>query len=153
MMTSPPSVGTVDSLAPIWKGVGNMAAILEVISFILGKIPANKDNTQSMMRVCVGLNSDELTDAGGNCPDIRLFNEIHDFVAKKPDPGYVSEGDFIDVIIDQGDVQQPTSALITANGAGNGKNGVCLAYLQSTWPDNQTFAWIGNRARHCGEHW
>ena len=144
MMTSPPSVGTVDSLAPIWKGVGNMAAILGIISFILGKIPANKDNTQSIMRVYGRLNSNEFTDAGGNCPDIRLFNEIHDFIAKKPDPGYVSEGDFIDVIIDQGDGQQPTSALITANGAGNGKNGVCLAYLQSTWPDNQTFAWVGN---------
>jgi len=43
--------------------------------------------------------------------------------------------------------------LITANGAGNSKNGVCLAYLQSTWPDNQTFAWVGNWARHCEEHW
>lgn len=115
-MTSLPSVGTVDSLAPIWKGVGNTAAILGIVSFVLSKIPATIDNTHSVMRVCVGLNSDEVTDAGGNCPDIRLFNEIRDFIGMKPDPGYVAEGGFMDVIIDQGDMQQPTSVLVTANG-------------------------------------
>lgn len=110
------------------------------------------------MRVGVGLNKDGLTNAGGDCPDVRLFNEVHEKIGTTTDPGYVGEGDYKDVEVDQDSYQQPISALISANNNANKngeghKDGICLAYLQVVWPDGQNYAWVGNWARHCGERW
>lgn len=107
------------------------------------------DDTKSAMRVAVALTSETGPfHAGGDCPDIRLWDESGEKLGEKMNPGWIEDGDFRDVVIDQLGKHQPTYALLSAN-----KNGMCIAYLQQTWPDQQEYVWIGNWGETCGYPW
>ena len=129
--------------------LGNTAAVLGIWSFAEIHLPGIKRKTPtSRMRVVVGLSGSEQKDTAGDCPDIRLWGETFNFLGMEADPGFISEGGYIDVIIDQKTTEQPTYALLSGN-----KNGVCIAYLLQTWPDEQKYGWVGNWGRACGQPW
>lgn len=102
-----------------------------------------------MVRFQVGLDSDGgLTNAGGDIPDIRLFNEVGEFLGGRYDPGYIEDGTTgSDVKVTQKSEQQTTYALFSAN-----DDAVCLAYISIVWPDEQKHGWLGSWGRQLCHH-
>ncbi|KAJ8130627.1 hypothetical protein O1611_g3000 [Lasiodiplodia mahajangana] len=137
-----------------------MAAILEVIGFIsgvLGIIQFGEDNLPekksvgSTVRITVGLDTKGgLNNAGGDLPDVRLFNEAGEFLGIKTNPGKVRSGEFSDITIEHDwDLgQQATYALFSAN-----KDAICIAYASITWPSGDSYGWVGDWGRQCGGSW
>ncbi|KAG6026178.1 hypothetical protein E4U19_002749 [Claviceps sp. Clav32 group G5] len=105
-------------------------------------------------RFAVGLDGagpwdNPLSNAGGNLPDIRAFNELGDLLGTTiNDKSYCSSGrtDCDSVVDDVHD--QPTYTLFSAN-----NDAICLAYATVTFPEGAKYAWTGNWAKHCGAPW
>ncbi|OCL05722.1 hypothetical protein AOQ84DRAFT_399413 [Glonium stellatum] len=135
-----------------------MAAIIDVIGVVSGLLGilqfgmdnfGSQDTGGSVVRVKVGLDQDGgLSNAGGNVPDIRLFNEVGDFLGAHYDPGSITDGTDVDVTVSQTEEQQATYALFSAN-----DNAVCIAYVSITWPDGQKYGWEGDWGKQCGATW
>ncbi|KAG5999602.1 hypothetical protein E4U21_006587 [Claviceps maximensis] len=105
-------------------------------------------------RFAVGLDGagpwdEPLTNAGGDLPDIRVFNELGDLLGTKiNDKTYCSSGSTTcDSIVPWVD-QQPTYTLFTAN-----NDAICLAYVTATFRDGAQYAWTGNFGHYCGQPW
>ena len=103
---------------------GIFTGILSTISFLQSNIPSN-DGASSKVRVYVALDGTQgLSNAGGDAPDIRQFNNNPDFIGADYDPGHINSGDYRDVKIGQTARQQPVYSLLTAN-----NDAICIAYL------------------------
>ncbi|PVH88139.1 hypothetical protein DL98DRAFT_544637 [Cadophora sp. DSE1049] len=131
--------------------------VLGVISGILGIISFGENNFKppkavgSVVNIAVGLDYEGgLQNAGGNLPDVRLFNEGGEFLGMSTDPGDVADGAAEDITInhksDNG--QQATYGLFSAN-----DNAICVAYLTITWPDGNKYGWTGDWGSQCGGTW
>lgn len=109
-----------------------------------------RNNQGSAVRIQVGLDTDNgLSNAGGDLPDIRLFNEGGEFLGGKYDPGRIKDGSKgYDIRVRQKAEQQPTYGLFTAN-----DDAICITYLSIVWPDQQKFAWMGDWGKECGATW
>lgn len=136
-----------------------MAALLDVIGVVSGLLGiyqfaadnfASSDKGGSVVRVQVGLdNPGGLSNAGGDLPDVRLFNEVGDFLGASYDPGHIDDGtNGKDITVTQTAEQQATYGLFTAN-----DDAICIAYLSIVWPDEQKFGWTGDWAQQCGLSW
>ncbi|THZ29595.1 hypothetical protein D6C89_01929 [Aureobasidium pullulans] len=126
---------------------GVFTGILGTISFLQSNIPSN-DGTSSKVRVFVGLDGTQgLTNAGGDAPDIRQFNNNPEFLGAKYDPGHIGSGTYKDIKIGQSR-QQPVYTLLTAN-----NDAICIAYMTTTWPDGSQYAFAGNWGHTCGQDW
>lgn len=102
---------------------------------------------RSSVAFAVGLNTDGLSGAGGDLPDVRLFGEGGEFLGAKYDPGDIQNGAAgKKVKVDQSghEYQQPSYALFTAN-----DDAICVAYVAQTWPDGSKWAWSGDWGRVC----
>lgn len=90
-----------------------------------------------------------LANAGGNLPDIRVFNEHGSFLGIKvgDQTGCASGETNCDVFI-AGVNDQPVYTLFTAN-----DDAICLAYVTVTFSEGTKFAWTGNWAKQCGRPW
>src|SRR5690242_17930495 len=73
--------------------------VLNVVTGILGFIPfamenfGPPDSAASVIKFTVGLDvAGGLQNAGGDLPDVRLFNEGGEFLGIATDPGYVGDG-------------------------------------------------------------
>jgi hypothetical protein len=129
--------------------------VIGVISGVLGIYQFGVDNFGggdeggSVVRIQVGLDVDGgLSNAGGDLPDVRLFNEGGEFLGSSYDPGTIQDGTTGDITVTQVFEQQATYALLTAN-----SDAVCIAYLSIVWPDEQKFAWTGDWGQECGSSW
>lgn len=130
--------------------IGVIGSILTIFSFLQDNF-ADDDGSpnDSKMRIAVGLDGTEgLDNAGGDYPDVRLFNEVGDFIGSSYDPGYITDGTVYDLTITQSVGQQPTYALFTGN-----VDAVCIAYAAQTWPDGQKYGWVGTWGHTCGAYW
>lgn len=131
--------------------IGVVSGVLTIFSFLQDNFANNDPDGSSKVRFAIGLDGNGLSNAGGDLPDIRVFNEVGGFLGARYDPGYVGDGRVdIEVKVDQpnGPGQQPTYALFSAN-----DDAVCIAYLAQTWPDNQRYGWVGSWGRMCGATW
>ena len=136
------------------------AALIEVIGIVsgaLGIVQFGMDNfaapetAASKIRLGVGLDiSGGLSSAGGDLPDVRLWNEGGDFLGMSADPGKIDDGSTKEITVthngDNG--QQATYALFSAN-----TDAICVAYVSITWPDGNEYGWIGDWGRKCGATW
>lgn len=135
-----------------------MAALVSVISAISGICNIIKfgesqfsqsSADDSKVKIQVGLDySGGLSGAGGNLPDVRLWNEAGDFIGMEADPGDVKDGTQGEISVGS-EGQQPTYALFTAN-----DDAICVAYVSITWPTDQNrYGWEGSWGKQCGGSW
>lgn len=90
-----------------------------------------------------------LSNAGGNIPDIRAYNEHGELIGKKiNDKTYCGPGD--DNCLSQINKvhQQPTYTLFSGN-----NDAICIAWVSVTFPGQDKYAWIGNWGQQCGAAW
>ncbi|KAI1335271.1 hypothetical protein F5Y15DRAFT_255325 [Xylariaceae sp. FL0016] len=137
-------------MAQVIEAIGLISGVLGIISFAQDNFP-EQESVGSTVRVTVGLDtSGGLNNAGGDAPDIRLFNEAGEFLGMKADPGSVSDGGFLDITVDHNDDDnsQATYALFSAN-----NDAVCIAYTTITWPSGDQYTWMGDWGHQCGGSW
>ncbi|RYP59709.1 hypothetical protein DL771_010778 [Monosporascus sp. 5C6A] len=136
--------------AGVFEAIGVISGVLGIIQFGIDNFAA-PESVGSTVRIAVGLDYDGgLSNAGGDLPDVRLFNEAGDFIGMVADPGTVDSGGFADITIPHngGSTQQATYALFSAN-----DNAICIAYAAITWPGGDEYSWIGDWGRQCGGTW
>ena len=126
--------------------VGIPASNLGIYSFIENHIP-HATPPHSVIRVAIALNESPEMHSDGNAPDIRLWNEYGEFLGMNEDGTIIEDGGYKDIEINQ-NTNQPTYVLLSAN-----KDAICLAYILLTWPDAQTYGWIGNWGHGCNKPW
>ena len=128
--------------------IGVLASVLGIVQFGEDNF-GNQDSGGSVVRIQTGLDSaGGLSNSGGDFPDVRLFNEVGEFLGANYDPGHIDDGTTKDVRISQTKEQQATYGLFTAN-----NNAICIAYLSIVWPDEQKFGWTGDWGKECGATW
>ena len=110
--------------------IGVISGVLTIFSFLQDNFANSDSDGGSKVRFAIALAGDGLCNAGGDLPDIRVFNEVDGFIGARYDPGYVADGRVdVEVKFDQlnGPGQQPTYALFSAN-----DDALCTAYLAQT---------------------
>ena len=128
--------------------IGVISGLLGIWSFGQENF-AKSDKGGSVVRLQVGLDSPNgLSNAGGDLPDVRLFNEVGEFLGASYDPGSIEDGTTGDIRVQQSAEQQAAYGLFTAN-----DNAICIAVLSITWPDEQKFGWTGDWGEACGLDW
>jgi hypothetical protein len=130
---------------------GVFTGILGVLGFIQSNIPDRPNQRETKFRIHVALDGPNgPSNAGGDTPDIRVWNEAGQFIGATYDPGKVRHGSFRDVTVRLSQPNQPTYALFTGN-----DDAVCIAYITNSWADGQKYAWVGNWADRwaCKQSW
>ncbi|KAI1123467.1 hypothetical protein F5Y10DRAFT_286020 [Nemania abortiva] len=130
--------------------IGLVAGILCIVQFGFDNLSPPKPEG-STVRITVGLDvNGGLSNSGGDLPDIRLFNEAGGFLGISADPGKVESGKFSDITVrhkgDAGD--QATYTLFSAN-----NDAICVAAASITWPNGDSYGWVGDWGRRCGGTW
>ncbi|KAI1314174.1 hypothetical protein F5Y03DRAFT_389650 [Xylaria venustula] len=128
--------------------LGIVQGILNIVQTML-KFPYDQGEFTSQVRVTVGLDVQGGIDFSGDLPDVRLFNEVGEFLGAKFDPGLIHEGSFMDLKVDQKrSNQQPTYALFVGN-----KNPICISHVSIKWPSGEHYAWLADWGRKCNGSW
>ena len=136
--------------AGIFEAIGVISGVLGIVQFGIDNF-AEPESKGSTVRIAVGLDYDNgLNNAGGDLPDIRLFNEAGGFLGMVADPGKVDSGGFADITVDHDDdsTQQAAYTLFSAN-----NDAICIAYASITWPSGDQYSWIGDWGHQCGGSW
>jgi hypothetical protein len=131
--------------------------VLNILAGVLGFIPfaaenfGGSDSVASVIRVTVGLDVEGgLQNAGGDLPDVRLFNEAGEFIGISTEPGDIGDGSTAEIKVshnsDNG--QQAAYALFTAN-----DNAICVASISITWPNGDQYGWLGDWGQACEGSW
>ena len=130
--------------------IGFLSEALSIVQFGIDNF-AEPETVGSTIRIAVGLDTKGgLSNAGGDLPDVRLWNEAGDFLGMRVDPGEVTSGGFADITIphDGDSTQQAAYTLFSAN-----DNAICIAYASITWPSGDKYSWIGDWGHMCGYSW
>lgn len=121
-------------------------------SILQSVIPSKIENNHASFRVRAALNGQyddgTLSGAGGSAPDTRTFNEQLDFLGANYDPTYVGDGGYSDYTVAQGNTQEPTFALFTAN-----DDAICIAYITVKYPSSMDSSWVGTWGKACDQPW
>ncbi|KAI1378582.1 hypothetical protein F4677DRAFT_372060 [Hypoxylon crocopeplum] len=136
--------------AGIIEAIGVISGVLGIIQFGVDNFAA-PESVGSSIRVTVGLDTNGgLNNAGGDLPDVRLFNEAGEFLGITAGPGKVKDGGFGDITVDHNDdsTQQPTYALFSGN-----NDAICVAYVSITFPSSEKYSWVGDWGHQCGGTW
>ncbi|KAH6981606.1 hypothetical protein BKA56DRAFT_656130 [Ilyonectria sp. MPI-CAGE-AT-0026] len=136
-----------------------MAGVIEVIgvvSGLLGIIQFGIDNfveepgEGSTFKIAVGLDgTNGLSEAGGNLPDVRVWNQNGEFVGMKADSGDVGDGNLGEVHVNH--ENQGVYTLFSAN-----DNAICIAWVTTSWSEDRGgnhYAVQGDMGYHCGASW
>ncbi|KAI0384063.1 hypothetical protein F5Y04DRAFT_248889 [Hypomontagnella monticulosa] len=137
-------------MAGVIEAIGVISGVLGILQFGIDNFP-KQDTVSSTIRITVGLDTaGGLNNAGGDLPDVRLFNEGGEFLGIETDPGKVHDGGFKDITIKHNDDvnQQPAYALFSAN-----NDAICLAIAVATFPGNERYTWVGDWGHQCGGSW
>jgi hypothetical protein len=138
------------------EAIGVISGLLGIFQFAEDHLPT-VDPTTSTVKIGVGLdgtpdpnNPDAtLSNAGGDLPDVRVWNENLDFIGITADPGYVNDGTEGSITVDQnGNAQQVPYVLLSAN-----DDALCIAFASIAWPDGSKYAWVGDWGAACGATW
>ena len=65
-----------------------------------------------MLRYGVALNDYKGRDADGDAPGVRLWDEKSQFIGKNTNSKHIKEGSYVDVIVRDTSVGQPTYAVL-----------------------------------------
>ncbi|KAK7429152.1 hypothetical protein QQZ08_004367 [Neonectria magnoliae] len=120
---------------------GFVGSALGIIQFGMANF-AQPETAKSVIKIGVGLDTKNgLNNAGGDLPDVRLFNEDGEFLGMSADPGDIDDGSTQEIQIEHHDDngQQATYALFSTN-----DDAICIAYASITWPDGNEYAWEPN---------
>ncbi|KAI9041355.1 uncharacterized protein KD926_006931 [Aspergillus affinis] len=136
-----------------------MAAFVEaigVISGLLGIVSFAQDNfgsgetSGSTYKFAVALDGPGgTTNAGGDLPDVRVWNDVGKFVGMSVDPGKVKNGNLGEYSVDH--ENQGVYSLFSAN-----DDAICVAWVTTTWSDDRggnQYAVSGDYGEACGGVW
>jgi hypothetical protein len=131
---------------------GVFSGLIGILGFIQSNIPDRPNQHETKFRIHVALDNARSgpSNAGGDAPDIRVWNQAGQFLGGAYDPGKISSGSFRDVTVRLSQPHQPTYALFTGN-----NDAICIAYITNSWADGQQYAWVGNWAdgSSCRQSW
>ncbi|KAL2870153.1 uncharacterized protein BJX67DRAFT_370502 [Aspergillus lucknowensis] len=132
------------------EAIGVVSGILGIIQFAADNFG---DTTEpgSTVKVAVALDGEAggTSNAGGDLPDVRVWNEFGDFLAITSDPGTLSDGTVGTVEVDH--EQQGSYSLFSAN-----DDAICIAWVTTTWSEaagGNKFAVSGDYGAECGANW
>ncbi|KAI9368930.1 hypothetical protein BJX61DRAFT_546071 [Aspergillus egyptiacus] len=129
--------------------IGVISGLMTMVSFAdtyFGSTEAG-----STIKVAVALDNEAAgtTNAGGDLPDVRVWNDFGDYLSMTADPGTVSDGTVgtVEVYHDQ----QGAYSLFSAN-----DDAICIAWVTTTWSDaagGNKYAVSGDYGYQCGASW
>ncbi|KAJ5163582.1 uncharacterized protein N7500_005412 [Penicillium coprophilum] len=129
--------------------IGVISGILTIVSFGMDNF-GEGETSGSTIKVAVALDGPNgPTNAGGDIPDVRVWNEVGDFVGMKADPGTVGNGNLGEVKINH--ENQGVYSLFSAN-----DDAICVAWVTTTWSDDRggnKYAVSGDYGEACGGSW
>ncbi|KAL4963715.1 uncharacterized protein BDV14DRAFT_201684 [Aspergillus stella-maris] len=129
--------------------IGVISGVLTMVSFAQSNF-ADTTEPGSTIKVAVALDGEGGTDnAGGDLPDVRVFNDFGEFKNMVADPGTVGDGTVGTIEVDH--EQQGVYSLFSAN-----NDAICIAWVTTTWSDaagGNKFAVSGDYGEACGGTW
>ncbi|KAK0649828.1 hypothetical protein B0T16DRAFT_457202 [Cercophora newfieldiana] len=129
--------------------LGKFVEVIGLLSSGLGLDNfAPNEETGSVVKISVGLDGNGLSEAGGDLPDVRLFNNFGEFLGLAVDTGTIGDGSTGEVKVAHSDGQQAAYTLFSANG-----NAICIATASITWADGSQYGWHGDWAQECLYDW
>lgn len=132
--------------------IGLVGSVLGIVQFGQDMMPSGTLSAadSSSLRIGLGLDGVNLSQSEGIVGNIKVYNENQIMVGAGSGDGFMGDGGFQDINIDQhyGPGKQPTYVQI--NGA---DDAVCIAYIMQTWPDGKQRGWLGDMGYVCGAHW
>ncbi|KAI9147532.1 hypothetical protein HJFPF1_12558 [Paramyrothecium foliicola] len=136
------------AFAAVVNVVGVLSGVVGILQFGIDNFAPKDDEGSTVVQLAIGLDvPDGLNNAGGDLPDVRLFNEAGAFLGMAADPGDVADGTLGKVTVSTNG-QQSAYTLFSAN-----SNAICIAYATITWPSGDQYAWPGDWGRQCGASW
>ncbi|KAL3476680.1 hypothetical protein BJX99DRAFT_246700 [Aspergillus californicus] len=137
-------------MAGVVDAIGVISGLLTIVSFSMDNFG---DTTEpgSTIKVAVALDNDAAgtINAGGDLPDVRVWNSFGDFTGMTADPGTVGDGTVGTVEVDH--EQQGSYSLFSAN-----DDAICIAWVTTTWSDasgGNKYAVSGDYGSACGATW
>ncbi|KAL5336717.1 hypothetical protein BJX70DRAFT_267110 [Aspergillus crustosus] len=137
-------------MAGFVDAIGVISGILTITSFAMDNFG---DTTEpgSTIKVAVALDGANggTDNAGGDLPDVRVWNDFGEFLSITADPGTVTDGTVGTVEVDH--EQQGVYSLLTAN-----NDAICIAWVTTTWSDaagGNKYAVSGDYGGQCGATW
>ncbi|KAK0743548.1 hypothetical protein B0T18DRAFT_439401 [Schizothecium vesticola] len=130
--------------------IGVLSGVLGIVQFGMDNFAGEDDSVNSIIKIAVGLDGGGLTNAGGDLPDVRLFNEFGEFLGMSADPGTIDDGTTKEIKVRHEDDigQQATYTLFSAN-----DNAICIGMTTITWPDGSNWGWTAQWADPCKASW
>jgi len=118
---------------------------VSVLSLLLDSIPSDSSKVKVSYYIANDGGPNDLSNAGGDLPDVRHWDETGEFIGGSYDPGYCGEG-VTDCTTDVGTNQGATYTLFTGN-----DDAICIAWTSIAWSGGHTkFAFHpGNWAHAC----
>jgi len=136
-------------MAQLVSIISAISGICSIIKFGESQFAkASADDAQLKMEVGLDYKGG-LSGAGGDLPDVRLWNEAGSFIGMEADPGSIDDGTQGEMSVGSKG-QQPTYALFSAN-----DDAICVAYVSIKWPtgDDDQYGWEGSWGKQCGGSW
>ncbi|KAE8387863.1 hypothetical protein BDV23DRAFT_174285 [Aspergillus alliaceus] len=129
--------------------IGVISGALTIVGFGIDNF-GESSTSVSIIKVAVALDgTGGTTDAGGDLPDVRIWNDLGSFVGMKADPGHVNNGNLSEISIDHGN--QGVYTLFSTN-----NDAICVAWVTTTWSDDRggnQYAVSGDYGKECGANW
>lgn len=141
----------------IVTAIGVASKVLKIYQFAEDKFgPKENTNDRVTFTFKIGLDGagvaegwEPMNNAGGNVPDIRVYNEHGEHLGRSiNDKKKCNSGQDNCYNIVGGVNQQPTYALFSGN-----NDAICIAWIGVTWPGQDKYAWVGNWGRQCDAPW
>ncbi|KAL4905012.1 hypothetical protein BDW74DRAFT_178577 [Aspergillus multicolor] len=108
-----------------------IGTLITTVSFIDSNMPEHPEQAKIEYVIANDGANGDLSNAGGDLPDIRLFDETAEFLAGTYDPGSCDEGYTI-CTTDIDTQEAPTYTLFTAN-----NDAICIAWAGLAWAGGQ----------------
>ncbi|KAF3484343.1 uncharacterized protein GIQ15_03667 [Arthroderma uncinatum] len=129
--------------------LGIISGALGIISFGLDQFAPGSDHSGSIIKVAVALDGPQVSNSGGDLPNVRVWNEVGDFVGMTVDPGRVENGNVGEVKVQHDN--QGVYSLFSAN-----DDAICIAWVTTPWTDDRggnKYAVTGDFSEPCGGTW
>ncbi|EGD93027.1 hypothetical protein TESG_00584 [Trichophyton tonsurans CBS 112818] len=130
------------------NAIGVISGLLTIFSF--GEDHFGKEvHSGSTIKVAVALDGPQISNAGGDLPDVRIWNEIGTFVGITVDPGKVKNGNVGEIHVEH--QSQGVYSLFSAN-----DDAICVAWVTTTFTDDRggnKYAVSGDIGQACGAPW
>ncbi|KAM0330575.1 hypothetical protein ACHAQA_003523 [Verticillium albo-atrum] len=120
---------------------------ITLLSFLLDNVPSGSEKAKVSYIIANDGGGGDLTDAGGDLPDVRLWDETAEFLGGSSDPGHCGEG--VTTCTTEVNTQEAaTYTLFTGN-----NDAICIAWTGLSWAGGQKKYGFhpGNWAHACDQ--